>query len=247
MENKTIDIILNNTEIKFEVFNYEYYKSKYDDQKFTDESVGLDIISFCIENDKCWEPFQTEITKEILNENKDGLFIDVGCQLGYYSSLSSLLNIKTISIDFCDYFLDLFRQTIETNNLKNITIINQEVNEDFKLFDYVNDNDIITLIKIDIEGSEKFLIESIKEKLSKNLIKNIIIEISPKINNSYIELCKLLYKNGYLIYDIGLSHQRQLNQNTNHLQNIENLIVDIDNIEEYINNLEHGQSNFLFR
>ena len=34
------------------------------------------------------EPFQTEITKEILNEDKDGIFIDVGCQLGYYSSLS---------------------------------------------------------------------------------------------------------------------------------------------------------------
>ena len=50
---KTIDIILNSTHIDFEVFNYEYYKSKYNDQKFTDESVGLDIISFCIENDKC--------------------------------------------------------------------------------------------------------------------------------------------------------------------------------------------------
>ena len=64
-----------------------------------------------------------------------------------------LLNIKTISIDFCNY-LNLFRQTIESNNLKNITIINKEINEKFRLSDYINDNELINLIKIDIEGSE---------------------------------------------------------------------------------------------
>ena len=73
------------------------------------------------------------------------------------------------------------------------------------------------------------------------------MEISPKFDNSYSGLCQTLYSYGYQIYDIGLSHQRKLNQNTNHLQNIDKLKIPIDNISDYIDNLEHGQSNFLFR
>lgn len=38
-----------------------------------------------------------------------------------------------------------------------------------------------------------------------------------------------------------------LEQNTNHLQDIDKLMIDIDNISEYIQNMRHGQSKFLFR
>jgi hypothetical protein len=185
------------------------------------------------------------LTKEILNEDKDGLFVDVGCQLGYYSVLSSLVGVQTISIDFCNSFLTLFRKTIENNKLTKIKIVNESVDENFDLLEHVSSN--INLIKIDIEGSEKFLFSSIEPLLSENKIKNIIMEISPNLDDSYRDLCQKLYSHGYQIYDIGLSHQRKLNQNTNHLQNIEKLKIPIDNISDYIENLEYRQSNFLFR
>lgn len=189
--------------------------------------------------------FQTELTKEILEEDKDGLFVDVGCQLGYYSVLSSLVGVKTISVDNCESFLTLFKKTIENNNLTNITIVKELVDENFNLLEYVSSN--INLIKIDIEGSEKFLFSSIEPLLSENKIKNIIMEISPNLDNSYSHLCQKLNSYGYKIYDIGLSHQRELNQNTNHIQNIESLRININNISDYIENLEYRQSNFLFK
>ena len=244
---KCVDIVLNKKNVKFHVFDYNHYKNLYTDQKFHDDSVGLDIISLCLENDKCWEPFQTELTKEILEEDKDGLFVDVGCQLGYYSVLSSLVGVQTLSIDFCNSFLTLFKKTIENNELTKIKIINETVDGNFDLLEHVSSN--INLIKIDIEGAEHFLFSSIEPLLhgNKTKIKNIIMEISPNLDDSYSEICKKLHSYGYKIYDIGLSHQRKLKQNTNHIQNIESLRINIDNISEYIQNLEYRQSNFLFR
>jgi|TARA_B110000902_G_C13898540_1_gene433433 hypothetical protein len=42
---KSVDIVLNEKNIKFQVFDYNHYKNIYTDQKFDDDSVGLDIIS----------------------------------------------------------------------------------------------------------------------------------------------------------------------------------------------------------
>ena len=247
MQDKTTNLILNSKPIQFQIFDYLYYSKKYTDQRFDDESVGLDIISYCLEHDKTWEPFQTEITAEILKEDKNGIFIDVGCQLGYYSTLASLIGTKTFSIDSCNSFLTLFNKTITNNNLTNIKIVTESVDENFNLVEHIPSPVNINLIKIDIEGSEKFLINSIDTLLSEKKIKNIIMEISPRLDKDYDTLCVKLHSYGYKIYDIGLSPQRKLQQNTNHLQDIDKLMVNIDNISEYIQNIQHNQSNFLFR
>lgn len=244
---KSTELILNNKHIQFHIFDYLHYSKKYKDQRFDDDSVGLDIVSHCLENDRTWEPFQTEITTEILKEDKDGLFIDVGCHLGYYSTLASLIGTQTVSIDSCVSFLTLFNKTIKNNNLTNIKIVKETVDEFFNLVEHIPSNVNINLIKIDIEGSEKFLINSIDSLLAENKIKNIIMEISPKLDKNYDILCRKLHSYGYNVYDIGLSHQRQLQQNTNHLQDIDKLMINIDNITEYIQNIQYGQSNFLFR
>ena len=59
-------------------------------------------------------------------------------------------------------------------------------------------------------------------------------------------LCKKMISLNYKIYNIGLSPQRKLNFNTNHLSTLDKLEIDYDNLETYVQNLEHGQSNFLF-
>ena len=56
-----------------------------------------------------------------------------------------------------------------------------------------------------------------------------------------------MYNFGYKnIYDWGLSPQMQLNFNTNHFREMNNRLININNIINYINNLEFRQSNFLF-
>ena len=246
MKTKTVTISFENSNINMEIFDYEYYKNLYTDQRFDDESVGLDIISYCLETDKCWEPFQTEITTEILKNRPKGVFMDIGCQLGYYSILSSIIGVKTISIDSCGYFLDILKQTIKINNLQNINVIDKNVDSTFDMNDYVSSDDFISLMKIDIEGSEHYIIDSLDILFEREKIQNLIIEISPKLNNTYENICRKLNSYGFNIYDIGLSPQRKLNYNTQHLKDIHKLKIDIDKIDEYLQTLSCGQSNFLF-
>lgn len=248
---KSCDMIMNKKNVKFQIFDYNYYDQRYTCQKFNDDSIGFDIISQFIDKCRIWEPYQTELTIEILNEDKEGLFVDIGCHLGYYSTISSMMDIETISIDSSIHVLNLFRKTIFNNNLKNIKIYNDTVNENFDLLKYINSNSNINLLKADIEGYEKFLFPSIEPLLIDNKIKNLILEISPLFDNDYSELCKKIYSYGYQIYDIGLSPVRRLVVDSNHLQDLEKLKVPIDNIFSYIKNFRklHGmeQSNFLFR
>lgn len=111
----------------------------------------------------------------------------------------------------------------------------------------MNFNEKIALIKIDIEGDELCLINIFENQLKNKMIEYLIIEITPKFNNTYNVLIKKLFKFGYTyIYDIGLSPQRKLNFCTNHLNNLNNKL-DIEKIDEYLKNINNGQSNFLFK
>ena len=94
------DVIIN-------VYDYEYYKN----EKHVE---GLDIISCCYKIDQCWEPYQSELTKEIL-ESGNNLFIDIGSHLGTYSIISSIYGNSTIAIDANRNVNNIFRKTIKDN------------------------------------------------------------------------------------------------------------------------------------
>jgi hypothetical protein len=240
MKTETINIF--GKDIK--IFDYFYYSKKYQNQS---QSLGLDIICKCLKKDGCWEPFQTEITREILTEKTEGVFLDLGCHIGYYSILASSLGIKTYSVDGNNKFLNLFRESIKINSLENIEIINSVISSDFDLELFISKHNInqIKLIKMDLEGSETNIIKLFEPLFLNKKINNLIIEISPKFNNDYPELCRYIFNHGFKIYDIGLSPQRKLLEETNHLNELNHL--PIEDINNYISNLEFEQSNFLFR
>lgn len=93
------------------VFDYEYYQNN------DKNSIGYDIISKDISYYNCWEPFQTEITKDIL-KNGNNIFIDIGHHLGYYSLLASAYNNSVYSIDCNEEYINIFLKSIEVNNIK---------------------------------------------------------------------------------------------------------------------------------
>ncbi len=248
MKKKTISLDFFGKPVRMIVFDYSHYQKLYTEQNFDDESVGLDIISYCLEMDKCWEPFQTEITREILLENPNGTFIDMGCQLGYYSMLAAVLGNKTISVDFCSYFLECFRSTIKENHLSDfIEIVQDKIDDNFQIEKIIRPDASIQLVKVDIEGAESFVVDLLLPFLQKQLIPNLILEISPKLNDSYVGLSKTISDCGYHIFDIGLSPQRALEMNTSHLKELEKYKVEAENVEEYIPKIQYGQTNFLFR
>ena len=103
------------------IFDYDEAKKKNFDGLSGGGNEALDIISKCLDYDGSWEPYQTEITKEIL-KNGNNVFIDVGTHLGYYSLLASVYNNKVISIERNTKFIELFKKTILDNKIENINI-----------------------------------------------------------------------------------------------------------------------------
>lgn len=235
---KRIDFF--NKHIDMFVYDYEFYKNNTN-------NLGYDIISKDIIQDNCWEPFQTEITKEIL---KDGnhIFIDIGHHLGYYSLLASVFNNQVYSFDCNHEYIDIFSKSIEINNITNIKTINKMVNTNFNLNNFIDKNKFIKLIKCDIEGNEIEFIDSIFERLNSRTIEYLILEISPKFRNNYPEYVLKIKNKGYRIYDIGLSPPRKLNSNFK-LSDLSKYIIEyntLDDMTKYINNLPSKQTNFLF-
>jgi len=222
---------------------FDYFKAKERNIK----DINYDIISKCLESENnCWEPYQTEITKEILKDGNN-IFIDIGTHIGYYSLIALSLGNYVIGIDCNETFLSFYRENINLNNFKNINIVKTKVDCNFNIESIVDIKKKIKLIKCDIEGFEIEFIRSIEGLLENKIIENLILEISPKKRNEYNEIIELLFKKGYYIYDIGLSPQRKLDEKIN-LDTLQNKNINLDKIDinKYLCSLDYNQSNFLF-
>lgn len=96
----------------------------------------------------------------------------------------------------------------------------------------ISENNInnVVIMKIDIEGYELFSLKGATNTLKTNIIKNIIIEITPKFNNDSIQILNILKDNNYKLYNIPHQETGVLTKNNYYLQHITNNEI-IDNIK----------------
>jgi hypothetical protein len=234
---KVLTIPYFNKNIKINVYDYDYYKN--------DDVEGNDIISYCFEKQYCWEPYQSELAKEIL-ECGNNLCIDVGSHLGTYSIISSIYGNRTIAIDHNKNVNNIFRKTIMDNNLVGITVLDMYITKDIKIENIIKD-DNIRLLKVDVGGSENDVYSVFKIKFEKKQIDYAMFEITSKYLERY-KFVEELYKMGYKVFDIGLSPNRKLVNDTENLYSEKMLQSElIGDFEQIIKNLSNGQSNFLFK
>jgi FkbM family methyltransferase len=93
----------------------------------------------------------------------------------------------------------------------------------------------ILIMKIDIEGGELNSLKGATTTLKTNIIKNIIIEISPKFNNDSKAILDILHENEYDLYNIPNQERGYLNTDNNLLENIKS--TPIRNISEFVSSI----------
>lgn len=98
----------------------------------------------------------------------------------------------------------------------------------------INNISDIVIMKIDCEGGELNILKGGSNTLKNNIIKNIIIEISPKLNNDSIEILQILIENNYHLYNIPYCENGNYRK-TNVINNMRNYpIIDIYNFVKSI-------------
>lgn len=83
-----------------------------------------DYISQSIIQKSCWEPNITNVFYNILKNSNKSIVFDIGCNLGYYSLISSLFSNKVYSFDGNEECINIFKKSISINNINNISINN---------------------------------------------------------------------------------------------------------------------------
>ena len=152
--------------------------------------------------------------------------------------INNLTNIQVYNNCISDKkeFYEPFNN-IDFNNCGNIgglSFIKSETNsycESITLDDFIEENHIekIDLMKIDIEGGELKAIKGCLRTLSKNIIDNIIIEISPCFNDDSNEILSILKNNNYNLYNIPLKETGIFVYDKTYLSKIcQKRILDID-------------------
>lgn len=224
-----------------------------------------DFISKSIIQNNCWEPNITSLFIDILSQGSDNIVFDVGCNIGYYSIISSKYCKKIFAFDANISNLNLLNFSKEINDNKNIQTLccavvedeniyyktdilhehnigslkiiqcskNESNIESLNLDNFIKNNNInkIDLMKIDIEGAELSCLKGLNRTLNSDIIKNLIIEITPLWDKEESKkILQFLKNKKYFLYDAGLNEVGIYDKKNNYLEQItKNPIEDIEN------------------
>jgi len=161
-----------------------------------------DAVSETILSHGIWEPQETAIMLMCFEALPGGLFIDIGSQLGWFSSIAALSSMTVIALDADPDCVELTHRNLVHNvqMLGSIGAYNERLGPDVEPFAVNEHPDLPTVVKIDVEGAEVDAIRKIQPLIDDGWVKYMLIEISPVFNDTYGDLINDLVKQDYVPY-----------------------------------------------
>ena len=242
---------------------------------FNIDVLNNDWVGGSIINGNSWEPHITFFLDR--NLKKKSVFIDVGSNYGWHSIMSSNLCETVYSFEPQRYIYNIQKENIKQNNITNIKLFNYGIgntNEQLNMSpinynESVNVGDLsiglggeivevktldsltlkkVDIIKIDVQGFEKFVIEGGINTINEHK-PLLIIEFEDhqlrKFNYGVIDLFNVIKDMGYYIYlldyhypsDHVCVHKDSL---SNFIENNHDWIKPLTESNHLNNNLENG-------
>lgn len=177
--------------------------------------------------------FDYEDSMFIINSiNQNDVFVDVGANVGHYSMLAAKNKAKVFAFEPVKNTFCKLEKNIKLNNLQdNVVLYNLGVGNKNETLEFITDKDVMnsvatnvspkneqievvqldhklnginpTMLKIDVEGYEWFVLEGAKNILSSNELKYILIEFNNsgnKFGKEDVLIHEILIKYGFHPY-----------------------------------------------
>lgn len=176
------------------VYDWEQYKD------FHGYCTGQDDVSRTLINTGGWEPIETEIVRSVLEKgDRKGEVWDFGAHIGWYTIQAAQMGYRVLAVEGNPENADVLRENAKRLKVQDKIVIWER---------WVDDNapEIpvplcdVELVKVDLEGNERFAVWAMRKWLKAQRVKNLLVEISPSFNDSYPALVQEIEGYGYKPY-----------------------------------------------
>jgi hypothetical protein len=169
-------------------------------QRFDHYCTGQDIVSYSIDMQGVWEGYESVLVLDILDQGKpNSVMLDFGSHLGWYSLLAATTGYQVASFDADPQNIDTVKRNAEINGVAdNVHPYHSWIDQDAPKL-RVHDDEV-HLVKIDIEGAERWAVRMIEPLLAKGKINYLLIEVTPLFNDRYPALVEKIAQYGYEVY-----------------------------------------------
>ena len=160
-----------------------------------------ELVSNTIRDLKIWEVPETIIMLSAFKAAPEGtVFVDIGSHVGWFTMLALSYGIETIAIDGDKRMLQALRRSAKANAFdtsSDLFLTHTMVDEGFSLEKQHLELSENLIIKIDVEGAERYAVAALWDHFENKTISHCLMEVSPVFEPDYAELLEPIFKLGY--------------------------------------------------
>lgn len=162
---------------------------------------GQDDISRTLKLYGVWEPAESAIVRDILNNGDTSLPVyDVGAHTGWYSLMAAQKGYKVEALEADPNNIQVMKANAKLLGVTdNINITEIWVDENTEPLEGLTETELVI---IDIEGNDMQAVRILRDLFKKRKVKNAMIEISPCFNDKYPVMVNFIKDCGYEAYDL---------------------------------------------
>lgn len=158
--------------------------------------TGDDAVSQSIDINGLWEGFETLLAIDILSRAEDPFFIDLGCQIGWYTMLAGLAGAEVLAVDGDAENLLLMRSSAERNGFsERVTSSHAWLSSSSPV---LQPGPPVSLLKADVEGAEIEVARICAPLFQARTIEYALMEITPAFSDQYPKMVGELMEFGYM-------------------------------------------------
>jgi SAM-dependent methyltransferase len=188
----------------FKVYDWLEYGGSGAFDKYDGYCTGADVVSFSIDVQGVWEGYETVVALDILahGSSQDGIVLDIGSQLGYYSVLAAEWGYNVVALDSDPESIRMTRENAELNLVADrVKAIHSWLDDDAPVLE-PSKSEQVHFLKCDIEGAEQYAVKMTSKLFQAKQIDYAMLEVSPCFNDSYTKLTEEILDCGYDAYQV---------------------------------------------